>query len=353
MTGEVPMKIRKALSKQDRVTVRMTQKQLTWVQTVMMAKVVAPISTMQQAMQNTEWLLFNSLLALVYLLVFFYCTQLINELRDRVKDDRWLWSNRLQNSFDRLQEYLIIRVLIVSIGLAVLWVLMSFIDKSYLAVDNASIWLTIFLLWTLVLWALAKDIALCLIVLAKSGRGVSLNISVAWYVPAIISVILNRLFALTPNVLFGSVIKVKSDTLEDALVNSPAHRTWSLVLVMVVAIFLRLVSDGFDWWWYIFCIGLAYGLCVDVFWALTRVDAFWWPDVYRYNKWIRFVLYFTVLFAFLHLVFNPAGDFDQVQTALNNDFWSMIWVLVWCMAVSWLFRLYAYYIHPLIYKKVA
>lgn len=29
MTGEVPMKIRKALSKQDRVTVRMTQKQLT------------------------------------------------------------------------------------------------------------------------------------------------------------------------------------------------------------------------------------------------------------------------------------------------------------------------------------
>ena len=305
------------------------------------------------------WL--NSLLAILYLIIFFYCTHLFNESRWIVSPDwsvnkkiHWLlnfFSGKF-NVSEMSKKKKVIRGLSIFSSLILLWIILSFIEPNYNIFSVDSIYFALFIIVCVILGAMAKDIVYYLIIKLQNKEKIYAKIIPAWYFISIVSVVINRLAGFLPSAVFGSVLSVNYKNIDSEQIENWKNYSKSVWVTIIISLIFRFVSMFFEWQIYILIIGIAYGMLNDIFWSLTLSDIFWWKKIFKFNKYLRFWTYFLVIFLFFYLMINPNWDFEQVKNSFDNNFFKMIVILLWIMWTTIIFSIYAKYIHPKIYKKI-
>lgn len=299
------------------------------------------------------WL--NSLLAFLYLIIFFYCTHLFNESRWLVSWDwilnKWFTSVFKFSILEKISQNKILRGLSVILSIIILWIVLSFIDPSFDITSVNSILFAWFIVISVILWAMAKEIIFYTIAKLQHQENVHAKIMPIGYLVSMISVAINRILWFLPSVIFGSVLTVEYKNIDSEEVENWRNYTKAVLTAIITSWILRICSNFVDAKAYILVIGISYGMLNDIFWSLTLSDIFWGKKIFKYNKYLRVITYFIVIFFFFYLMLNPSGDFDQVRNSFDNNAWKMLIMLGLIMWLTILFSIYAKYIHPRFYWK--
>lgn len=327
---------------------------------------------------------FNILLALLYLITFYFTAQFLNSYFERVVTKNNINKKlsdfttfilktpfiKINNFFKKIFEknkYKKLLVLNEQISLffqknehkiwIVLWLLFLWIIWQ-ITVDDFDVlslkWLLTIIIMIFILWLITffKDFVLYFLNKSKEKENIKIENIPIWFLLAIIVASSWRSVWLEPNMLFWNVLRIKSkdDKIEKKLLS------WELVFKVLIITFIVWLCFWFltllfspESFFYKFFIIAYFWIVNDVFFALLPFGLLW--GVYIFNekklriKW--FIFTFIVFLFLIHTILNPEGDLQKVLEFDGN-----ILILVWFLVFWILTTLILYFINKKISKTI-
>lgn len=308
----------------------------------------------------------NFILALLYLLAFYFTAQLFNsyfeELSSKNKWNEKIASNLKKYSklpLNKLYDLLIkknnpklklftnkIRNFLIKyehkiyiiIWFLILWIIGQIVVDDF---DILSLkwWFTILIMiFILAFITLFKDMLLYIFNKWKARETLKLENIPVWFIFAWIVAIFGRWIWLIPWVMFGSTIKL------DAKSNLTSRQTSkpTLLLKVLLIVFLVWLASWFltipfdsNSFIYKFLIVTYFGLVNDVFFALLPFGMLWWIYILK-DKKLRikwFIFTFIIFFFLLHTVLHWEGDLNKILQ-FDWNFAILVWILFFWIIIT-------------------
>lgn len=311
---------------------------------------------------------FNILLALLYLILFYFTSQIFNSYFDKLilwksinqklnniftKTIRtpikifllwfWIffkkikvkkWVNFISNTTSLFKKYE--HKFYVILGLILLWIIWQITVDEF---DILSLkWISTIFIMILILWLITffKDFLLYFTYKKSERDNISVKNIPLWYVLAGFVASIWRLIWFEPNVLFGNVLRIESK-------NNPTEKkitSWSsllkiLSLTFIIWITFWFLTLFFDKWsfFYKFFMIWYFWIVNDVFFALLPFWLLWGTQIIKEKKIrkIWFIFTFIVLIFLIHTILNPEWDLEKI---INFD-WNIL-ILVWFLLFWWI-----------------
>lgn len=342
--------------------------------------ITSQIKTLKNISTNPYLISVNFLLALLYLLIFYFTAQLFNSYFEELSTKN-RWNEKISNilekiikfPFDKLYNFIIKKSnsKIVSYVNKIKSFLIKYKHKFYVivwflwlwiigqvVVDDFDIfslkwWLTIvIMIFILAFITLFKDILLYILNKWKEKDSLKLENIPIWFIFAWIIAGLWRYIWMIPWVIFWNVIKINSKS----KITSRKTSKPSLLLKVLFVVFSFWLTSWFlavlfppTSFPYKFLIVTYFGLVNDVFFALLPFGMLWGIYILKdpkiKTKW--FVFTFIVFFFLLHTIVNSDWDLDKLLN-FNWNFKVLVWILFFWILVTWIL----YFINKKVSKSV-
>ena len=312
----------------------------------------------------------NFILALLYLLAFYFTTQLFNSYFEEFAS-KSKWNEKISNfttkylklPFQKLYNYLItiskkkknkklkwylnkIKDFLIKHEhhiYIILWFLLLWIIGQ-IVVDDFDIlslkwWFTIFIMmFILAFITVFKDLLLYLFNKKESKSKLKLENMPLGFIFAGIVAVFGRWIGLIPWVMFGSVIKLNpKDSITERKTTKPKLLFKVLLIVFLVWLACWMLTILFDSQSFIykFLIVTYFGLINDVFFALLPFWMLWGIFILKDKKlkvkW--FILTFVIFFFLLHTIMNSDWDLNKLLQ-FDWNFAILVLILIFWMIIT-------------------
>ncbi len=227
----------------------------------------------------------------------------------------------------------------------ILWLLFLWIIWQ-ITVDDFDIlsvkWLLTIIIMIFILWLITffKDFVLYFLNKSKEKENIKIENIPIWFLLATIVASSGRSVWLEPNMLFWNVLRIKpkNDKIEKKILS------WELVFKVLFITFLVWLSFWFltllfspESFFYKFFIIAYFWIVNDVFFALLPFWLLWWVYIFNEKKLrIKWFLFTFIVFLFLiHTILNPEWDLQKVLD-FDGNILILVWFLIfWILTALW------------------
>ncbi len=314
------------------------------------------------------WL--NIFLALLYLLTFYFTSQLFNSYFEELSNKK-NWNEKISNFFSKLTifpikqfwiflDYLYKKIkfsfwikinnkiweflkkyehkIFIVICFVLLWIIWQIIVDDF-DVFSIKWWYTIgimmFILWFIILF---KDILLYLLNKKNEKDNLKIETISTGYILAFIVALFWRFVWMIPWVMFGSVIKIsaKSNITSRKIANPKLLFKILLISFSIwIICWLSTLLFSNTSFIYKFLMVTYFWLVNDVFFALLPFWMLWWIYILK-DKTIKikwFIFTFIVFLFLLHTIINPEWDLNKILK-FDGNFLILISILFFWILIT-------------------
>jgi len=332
--------------------------------------IVNSIKSPKNISTNPYLISVNFILALLYLLAFYFTTQLFNsyfeELASKKNWNKKIWDlsvKYIKLPFQKLYNYLIIlsknkknnklklytnkiknflkkyeHQIFIILGLLLLWIIGQIVVDDF---DLLSLrwWFTIIIMiFILAFITIFKDLLLYIFNKKEEKNKLKLENIPLWFIFAGVVAVFWRWIWLIPWVMFGSVIKLNPKSgRTDRKLTRPKILFKILIIVFLVWLACWFLTIPFDSnsFIYKFLLVTYFWLINDVFFALLPFGMLWWIYILKDKKlkikW--FILTFVIFFFLLHTIMNSDWDLNKLLQ-FDWNFSILILILIFWMIIT-------------------
>lgn len=315
---------------------------------------------------------FNILLALLYLITFYFTAQFFNSYFEKIAT-----KNNINKKLSDFTTF-ILKTPFIKINGFLRKILEKKKNKklldidekvsNYLKTNEHKIWIILWLLFLWIIWQITvddfdilsvkwlltifimifilwlitffKDLVLYLLNKSKEKENLKLENIPIWFLLATIVASSWRSVWLEPNMLFWNVLKVswKSEKIEKKLLSSNLLFK-VLVITFIVWLIFWLLTLLFspESFFYKFFIIAYFWIVNDVFFALLPFWLLWWVYIFNEKKLrIKWFIFTFIVFLFLiHTILNPEWDLQKVLD-FDGNILILVWFLIfWILTALW------------------
>ncbi|NRH21312.1 hypothetical protein HOO68_04680 [Candidatus Gracilibacteria bacterium] len=338
--------------------------------------VLANIKSPKEISTNPYLISLNFLLALLYLLVFYFTAQLFNSYFEELSEKKD-WNNRLANFFISITEYPLKKIfqflnaifikkqllrcknilnkiasflkeyehnIFIFLCLIILGIIGQIIIDDF---DILSLrgWVTIvIMILVLAFVTLLKDLLLYLFHKKSEKDNLKIEAIPTGYILSFIVALFGRFVGMIPSVMFGSVIRITSNS---SIASRKLVRP-SLLLRILVISFVIGVASWFSTLFFIkssffynFFMITYFGLINDTFFALLPFGMLWGIYIFkdRAMRRVWFIFAFVVFVFLLHTIINPEGDLHKILQ-FDGNLLVLFFVLFFWIIITALMHFY-------------
>lgn len=339
---------------------------------------VKNIATPKTISKDISVISLNGLLALLYILMFYFTWALFN---NNFQDEKWnnsnlnnilkkywqkFWSkiydftklifgfflrnNKILIFLKKVEKYISHHSHKVNI---ILWFICLWIISQIIVweLDISSVNSVIVLfIFILVVWifSLIKDLILYLTLKKQEKENIKIDIIPSWFLLLSIVAVFVNIFKIVPWVLFWTTNRLNTlTTITRRKTNNAKKLLFILLFIYIIWVCFWFSSLFFleDSILYKLVLTNYFAISNDVFFTLLPFSIFWGSIILREKRYLKYwiVFLFISFFTLLHTILNPKWDFKKVISLEENNLNIFILVLfIWIITtiIFWYFLIY-------------
>lgn len=331
--------------------------------------ITSKIKSPKTISKNPYLIFINILFALLYLLVFYFISQLFNSYFDELSSkNKWnekissflhkilikplqkMFSyfykktkkSKIKKSLKKLKIFFIKyeHKIYIIIWFFILWIIWQIIVDDF-DIFSLKGWITIIIMiFILGFITLFKDILLYITNKGKEKEDLKLKNMPIWFIFAFIIAVFWRIIWLIPWVMFGTTIGI------DTKKSITARKLWQpkllikilfwAFMIWIIVWFLTIFFNP-ESFIYKFLIVVYFWLINDVFFNLLPFWLLWWVFILKDNKMKKkwFLFTFIVFFFLLHTILHSEWDLNKLLQ-FDWNFLILISILIFWIIITWI-----------------